>query len=424
MTADAPDGMIRLRYRIQAIGDPYHVANLVAGEMSSGTFVRVPGETAGLTRKHRAQVTDVQLLGRSSTAELASRQVAGESRIETAIVDIELPAANVGPNLPTLMTTILGNISELGKIAGLRLLDVSLPDSYRLTFPGPRYGVDGTRRLTGVLGRPLFGTIIKPSIGLSPAQTADLVRDLAIAGLDFIKDDELMADPQHSPLRERVSQVMHAVDEAADRTGRKIMYAFNISADADTMRAHHDYVVRAGGSCVMVSLNSVGLAATQALCRDAAVPVHGHRNGWGMLTRHDALGMSFSAYQKIWRLAGIDHLHTGGIGSKFWESDESVVASIRACLTPMADGDEILPVLSSGQWAGQLPETYRRVGSWDFLYLCGGGILAHPDGPSAGVRSLAQAYQAAEEGVSLGTFARDHSALRGAIDKFGPLVYG
>ena len=89
----------------------------------------------------------------------------------------------------------------------------------------------------------------------------------------------------------------------------------------------------------------------------------------------------------------------------------------------MAGDDEVLPVLSSGQWAGQLPETRRRAGSWDFLYLCGGGVLAHPDGPAAGVQSLAQAYQAAEEGVGLEVFAREHGALRSAIGKFGPLAY-
>lgn len=423
MTADTSDELFGLRYRIQAVGDVERVAQVMAGEMSSGTFVAVPGETPELARRHRARVTGVRILERSHTPALRSRQLAPTSRVQTAEVEIEVPTVNVGRNLPALLTTIMGNITELGELAALRLLDVTIPDTYRRGFPAPKFGVQGTRQAAGVWDRPLFGTIVKPSVGLTPSETAKLVRELAMAGLDFIKDDELMADPPHSPLRERVSHVMRAVRDAADRTGRTLMYAFNISADADTMRAHHDYVVKAGGSCVMVSLNSVGLAATEILCREAAVPVHGHRNGWGMLTRHPALGMDFSAYQKIWRLTGIDHLHTGGLGSKFWESDESVTSAIRACLSPMGTGDAVLPVLSSGQWAGQLPETYRRIGSWDFLYLCGGGVLAHPDGPRAGVQSLAQAYQAAQSGIKLDLFAQDHEELRGAIDRFGPLPY-
>ena len=42
---------------------------------------------------------------------------------------------------------------------------------------------------------PLIGTIVKPSIGLSTEAVCKLVRDLASAGLDFIKDDELHGRP-------------------------------------------------------------------------------------------------------------------------------------------------------------------------------------------------------------------------------------
>jgi ribulose-bisphosphate carboxylase large chain len=208
MTPVTPEEPISLRYRIQAIGDARRAAELIAGEMSSGTFVNVPGETAELTRAHRARVSAVQILDRPDAAALDSRRVIPGSRLETAEISIEMPAGNVGENLPTLVAAIAGNITELGEITGLRLVDVTIPDTYRQRFPGPKFGVKGTRKLTGVDGRPLFGTIIKPSVGLSPAQTADLVRQLGMAGLDFIKDDELMADPPHSPFRDRVTQVM------------------------------------------------------------------------------------------------------------------------------------------------------------------------------------------------------------------------
>src|SRR6185295_18406891 len=107
----------------------------------------------------------------------------------------------------------------------------------------------------------------KPSVGLSPAATAQLVRTLAEAAIDFIKDDELMANPPHSPLSERVSAVMEVVHAVADRTGRKVMVAFNITDQLDRMLAHHDAVVAAGGTCVMVSVNHVGLAGVEFLRR-------------------------------------------------------------------------------------------------------------------------------------------------------------
>jgi ribulose-bisphosphate carboxylase large chain len=305
----------------------------------------------------------------------------------------------------------------------MKLLDLEFPASLAEQYPGPAFGVDGTRRLTNVFGRPIIGTIVKPSVGLTPAQTAALVTTLGEAGVDFIKDDELMANPPHSPFDERVAQVMRAVNELAARTGRKLMYAFNISDQLDRMREHHDTVLEAGGTCVMVSLNSVGYAGVEYLSRRFSLPIHGHRNGWGMYYRHPALGMEFTAYQKLWRLAGVDQLHVNGIKNKFCESDDSVVRSIHACLKPMLGGNRLMPVVSSGQWGGQAEETYRRTGTLDLMYLAGGGILAHPSGPAAGVTAIRQAWEAASNGTPLAEYAREHSELRESLAFFGKMSH-
>ena len=104
-----------------------------------------------------------------------------------------------------------------------------------------------------------------------------------------------------------------------------------------------------------------------------------------MLTRHPLLGIDFPAYQKLWRLAGVDQIHVNGIQNKFWESDDSVVRSIEACLNQWQMAYSVLPVVSSGQWGGQAFETWRRTKTVDLLYMAGGGIMAHPMGPAAGV---------------------------------------
>jgi len=296
-----------------------------------------------------------------------------------------------------------------------------------------------------VESRPLIGTIIKPSIGLSPQQTADLVKILAKAGIDFIKDDELMANPPHSPFDERVDAIMRVINECADRTGKKVMYAFNVSDEMDAMQRHYDKVVKSGGTCAMISINSVGLAGAKKICDLGALAIHGHRNGWGMMNRHPLLGIEFPAYQKLWRLAGVDQLHVNGIANKFWESDDSVVRSIEACLKPLfssggcvrenaakleATGDlpcshehshelSVLPVVSSGQWGGQACETYRRTKTVDLLYMAGGGIMAHPDGPAAGVRSLQKWWEAAVEGLTMEQAAAKYSELKKSVEKFG-----
>ncbi|MDA0711694.1 MAG: ribulose-bisphosphate carboxylase large subunit family protein [bacterium] len=397
-------------------------ADVVAGEQSSGTFVKVPGETEQLRERFRARVEQVTVLETVDEPSLpgAGIPAAGGGKFTRAEVTLSFSLENMGVNLPTLIATVAGNLFELRDVSGLKLIDFEVPQSFADRYEGPQFGIQGTRQLCGVFDRPIIGTIIKPSVGLTPQATADLTAGLAQAGIDFIKDDELMADPPHSPLNQRVERVMAEIHGAADRTGKKVMYAFNITDEMDAMLAHHDTVVKAGGTCVMVSLNSIGPVGVAHLRRHCQLPIHGHRNGWGMMTRHPNLGMGFSAYQKIWRLAGVDHLHVNGLRNKFWEPDDSVVQSIEACFKPFLGGFEVMPVLSSGQWAGQAPDTFARVGRTDLMHLAGGGIMAHPGGPASGMKAMSQAWHAAVAGIDLETYAKDHEELRQAIEKFGP----
>ena len=186
------------------------------------------------------------------------------------------------------------------------------------------------------------------------------------------------------------------------------------------MLRHQDTVLEAGGTCVMVSLHSIGLPGLLELRKRCALPIHGHRNGWGIYGRHPLLGVEYPAWQKLWRLAGVDHLHVNGLQNKFWEPDDSVVRSVRACMTPMFRRDDtVMPVISSGQWGGQAPETYRLTGTTDLMYVAGGGIMAHPMGPAAGLRGLQQAWEAAVKGIDLNTYAETHLELKETIKKFG-----
>lgn len=397
-------------------------AESMAGEQSTGTFTRVPGETDELRVRFAARVESIEELESAAAPSLRGAVApAAGSGYQRGRVRISFPLESVGANLPAIISTVAGNLFELRYLSGLRLLDLEFPNRLAAHFPGPQFGIRGTRELADVIERPIIGTIVKPSVGLTPAATAELVRTLAEAGVDFVKDDELMANPPHSPLVERVQAVMEVVNEVADRTGRKVMYAFNISDQLDQMLAHHDTILAAGGTCLMISLNSVGFAAVDYLRRRSALPIHGHRNGWGMLSRHPALGMDFMAYQKLWRLVGVDQLHVNGLKNKFCEPDDSVVNSIRACLAPMFGGYTVMPVVSSGQWGGQAPETHRRTESLDLMYLAGGGIVAHPGGPAAGVAAIRQAWEAAASEIPLDEFARTHRELRQSLDFFGKL---
>ena len=390
----------------------------LAGEQSSGTFVEVPGETAELKHRFAARVEKITTLGPVREPSLPARP-SGHHIFHRAEIVVSWSVENMGYNLPVIVSTIQGNLYELAQFTGLKLMDVEWPPSFAAWFAGPKHGIAGTRQLTGVSGRPLIGTIIKPSIGLTPPQTADMVQVLAEGGIDFIKDDELMGNPPHSPFNERVDAVMRVLNDHAQHTGKKVMYAFNISDEVDAMQRHYDKIVSAGGTAAMISLNSVGLVATKKICDAGVLAIHGHRNGWGMLNRHPLLGVEFPAYQKIWRLAGVDQLHVNGIANKFWESDDSVVRSIEACLQPSPGGMAVLPVVSSGQWGGQAPETYRRTQTVDLLYLAGGGIMAHPGGAAAGVRSLQTWWRAAVEGLDATQAEQKYPELAVSVGKFG-----
>ncbi len=392
-------------------------AATLAGEQSSGTFVAVPGETAELKERFAARVEKITELDSVVAPSLPTGR-APAAAYRRAEVVISWSIENFGTNLPALVSTLQGNLYELAQFSGLKLIDFDVPASFAAAFRGPAFGIDGCRRLTGVAGRPLIGTIIKPSIGLSPEQTAAMVKELIEAGIDFLKDDELMADPPHSPFDARVDAVMRVINDHAQRTGKKAMYAFNVSDELDAMQRHYDKVFSAGGTCAMLSLNSVGLSASKKICDRGQLAIHGHRNGWGMLNRHPMLGMAFPAYQKLWRLAGVDQLHVNGIANKFWEPDDSVVRSIESCLAPAPLGKPLLPVVSSGQWGGQAPETWRRTKTVDLLYMAGGGIQAHPDGPAAGVRSLQLWWEAAVEGLSYEAAIAKYPALAKSAAKF------
>jgi ribulose-bisphosphate carboxylase large chain len=270
-----------------------------------------------------------------------------------------------------------------------------------------------------VPGGAMIGTIIKPSVGLRPDQLRRVVRDLVEAGIDFIKDDELTGNPPYSPLHERVRVVMEEIDRGAQCTGKKVMYAFNITDDLTRLRANHDVVVSRGGNCVMVCVNLIGIAGLSFLREYTQVPIHGHRAMMGALMRHPALGIDFCAYQKLVRLAGADHLHTNGMNNKFYETNEEVQVSIKAVLAPMFGAYRTLPVLSSAQWAGSAEPTFALTGSTDVLMLAGGGILGHPGGAAAGVTSIREGWEAAVSSTPLADYALTHSALKQAILTFG-----
>lgn len=411
---------IEADYLIETAYPLAQAAEAMAGEQSSGTFLPVPGETPVLKARAAATVIAVTDCGPVANPSLPGAGHADRPHRQ-ARVTLAWPLANLGPSLPNLLATVAGNLFELKYFSGLRLTDIRLPEAFATAYPGPAFQIEGTRRLSGVQDRPLIGTIIKPSVGLSAADTAAMVASLCEAGIDFIKDDELQSDGPACPFENRVRAVMAVINAHADRTGKRVMFAFNLTGEVDEMRHRHDLVLAHGGTCVMASLIALGLVGLTALRRHSQLPLHGHRNGWGAVSRHPALGFDYAPMAKMWRLAGVDHLHVNGLRNKFCEPDASVIASARSCLTPLFAGApcHAMPVFSSGQSAAQVHDTYAALGSTDLIFAAGGGIMGHPDGPAGGVASLRDAWDAALAGIPLAQAARESRSLAAALEVFG-----
>ncbi|MBN9073254.1 MAG: ribulose-bisphosphate carboxylase large subunit family protein [Rhizobiales bacterium] len=412
--------MIVITYLLETSGSVEALAAKIASDQSTGTFVPVPGETEELKNRAAARVLAIRPMDPVPVPSLPQDGLAGP--FNRAEADIGFPFDAVGTDLSALMTIAIGGAYSIRGLSGIRVVGMKLPDEFRGVYPGPQFGVPGTRRLTGVHGRPVIGTIIKPALGLRPPEAAVIIKELIASGVDFIKDDEKLMSPAYSPLSERVAAIMPLVLDHEQKTGKKVMYAFGIShIDPDQMMRNHDLVVKAGGNAAVVNINSIGMGAMAFLRRRSRLVLHAHRNGWDILTRHPGLGMDFSVWQQFWRLLGVDQFQINGIGSKYWEPDQSFVRSFKAVTTPLFSPEDCpMPVAGSGQWGGQAPETYARTGrTVDLLYLCGGGIVSHPSGPAAGVVAVQQAWQATVQGIPLQIYAQSHPELRQAIEKFG-----
>src|SRR5258706_16281429 len=136
-------------------------------------------------------------------------------------VVLGIAPATTGNETSQLVNMLFGNCSLQPEV---ELIDVAFPAGYEKAFPGPRFGIEGIRKLAGVEKRALTCTALKPQ-GSSPEYLAQLARTFALAGLDVIKDDHGIANQSYAPFAERVRAVQRAVTEANRETGGRTLYA-------------------------------------------------------------------------------------------------------------------------------------------------------------------------------------------------------
>ena len=170
-------------YRIPSAVDIHKAAGAVAEMQSTGTWVALDLETEAIRQRHAARVVALW--------EVPDHETTGPTGRDTQdwVIQIAYPSHNIGAQIPLLLATVYGECAALGD---LKLLDLHLPESFVGAFKGPKFGLDGIRELVGAADRPLLITMIKPALGLTPKESADVFYQAAIGGSDGVKDDELL----------------------------------------------------------------------------------------------------------------------------------------------------------------------------------------------------------------------------------------
>ncbi len=328
---------------------------------------------------------------------------------------------------PDILHTAAGAvIFDMYENQDARLVALTIPDDVLQTFPGPAYGPIEIRAKTGFAAdQPAFGTILKPTAGITPDDVERLVAEVAGSPLlMFIKEDEdLYPNLDYSPVAERTRRAMRAIERVkGGRGGLGLVYAPHVSGAPGEVVESVLAVLEAGANGVMFSQTYAGGAvrmvreATRHLPNPPAI--YGHNAGIGVYTR----SIWREVVDFLARLDGIDFRQTAPVkpGAPFirpygqeWEASEDAltrpVPGIRPTMITRAGG------LDQGNLILNLQDLEKRGSARNVLFLAGSAINSiknasgTPD-PRLGLEALQQAIDLHHAGDLTGVPIEEHLA--------------
>ncbi len=339
-------------------------------------------------------------------------------------------------SLPQLFSSVLGNVYGMRAIKRLKAIDIQFPEKYVKSFPGPNHGLYGVKKILGVEKRPILATVPKPKVGLTTEEYADVAYEIAVGGMDLVKDDENLTSQNFNKFEKRLNAVLKSLEKAEAETGEKKGYLVNVTAPSEEMKRRIKLVADTWNKFIMVDVLCAGPAAVQ-LARELAgeygLAIHAHRAFHGAIDRVPDHGVTFFLIAKLFRLAGVDHIHIGTNVGKM-EADLKMLRYTQRMITedefnPDPGDDEympqkwyglkpVMPVASGGLHPGVLPQLLDFMGT-DILIQVGGGVTGHPDGVIAGGKAVRQAIDAYLEDIPLDEYAKTHKELARALEKWG-----
>src|SRR3989344_4255537 len=152
-------------------------AATVAAESSTGTWTKVyDGKDSGIPLAHKLRALVYDLDYKKNMFKVA--------------YPVQLSEFD---NIFVLLAGIVGNIAGMKMVSAMRVYDVYFPKKIVRTFPGPRFGINGVRKLLNKPRGCLVATVPKPKIGRTEREQAKLTEILFNSGkgtYEGIKDDE------------------------------------------------------------------------------------------------------------------------------------------------------------------------------------------------------------------------------------------
>jgi ribulose-bisphosphate carboxylase large chain len=319
-------------------------------------------------------------------------------------------------NMPNILSSVAGNVFGLRGLKNLRLNNIHLPPELVRSFKGPKYGVDGIRRLLNVRDRPLVGTIIKPKLGLKTKDHAKVAYEAWVGGCDIVKDDENLSSQSFNPFHARIVETLEMRDKAEEETGEKKVYMPNITSETAEMLERAQFVKDHGGKYLMIDILTCGFSALQTVHKqDFGLVIHAHRAGHAAFTKNPKHGISMRVIAKTVRIIGVDQLHVGTVVGKMSETREEVSENCEALRTELDDLKKVLPVASGGLHPSLVASLIDFFGK-DFVIQAGGGIHGHSGGTVSGAKAMRQAVDATLQNISLKEYAKTHRELKRALE--------
>ena len=296
----------------------------------------------------------------------------GEVGPDLVRVEVSYAVETTGFELPQLLNVLFGNSSLL---PGVKLVDVTLPASLTERLGGPRFGINGLRAMFDAPTRPLLATALKP-MGSPPERFAEMAYQLALGGVDMIKDDHSLANQPFAEYTARVRACSEAVRRANDRTGLNAIYMPSINAPQRLLEERMRVALDAGAGGLLVLPGITGFDHMRDLASrsEVGVPIMGHPALLGGFVSSPTGGIAHSVlYGKWMRYAGADLSIFPNYGGRFSFSPEACAEIADACREPIEGVAPIFPAPGGGMTRDRIDEIVAFYGN-DVALLIGGDL--------------------------------------------------